>query len=194
MLFSIYFCIICSNNIVLNALFTILGVVETLLTRGLLSISLIDVGGQRSERKKWLHCFDSVSAVVFVVSMSEYDEVLAEDVNVNRMHESLKLFNTICRIKWFEESPFVLFLNKKDVFDEKIVYSPLNHCFPGYDAGTDKYKASEYISEQFTNENKSKRRLYVHYTCAKDTKSVHVVFDVVVDTIINKNMKESNFL
>ena len=106
--------------------------------------------------------------------MSEYDEVLAEDVNVNRMHESLKLFNTICRIKWFEESPFVLFLNKKDVFDEKIVYSPLNHCFPGYDAGTDKYKASEYISEQFTNENKSKRRLYVHYTCAKDTKSVHV--------------------
>ena len=58
---------------------------ETSFTRGDLLISLIDVGGQRSERKKWLHCFDSVDAVLFVVAMSEYDEVLAEDSDVNRM-------------------------------------------------------------------------------------------------------------
>ena len=50
------------------------------------------LGGQRSERKKWIHCFDNVTAVLFVVSMSEYDQVLAEDHRVNRMAESLKLF------------------------------------------------------------------------------------------------------
>jgi hypothetical protein len=38
-------------------------------------VNLIDVGGQRSERKKWLHCFESVDAVLFVVAMSEYDQV-----------------------------------------------------------------------------------------------------------------------
>ncbi|GMT30417.1 hypothetical protein PFISCL1PPCAC_21714, partial [Pristionchus fissidentatus] len=44
----------------------------------------IDVGGQRSERKKWLHQFDSVSAVIFLSAISEYDQVLMEDRNVVR--------------------------------------------------------------------------------------------------------------
>ena len=40
---------------------------------------MIDVGGQRSERKKWLRCFDSIQAVIFIASLAEYDQVLAED-------------------------------------------------------------------------------------------------------------------
>ena len=45
--------------------------------------------------------------------MSEYDLVLEEDKSVNRMHESMKLFGTICNNKWFEMAAIVLFLNKK---------------------------------------------------------------------------------
>jgi len=37
------------------------------------------VGGQRSERKKWIHCFEDVTAIIFCVGMSEYDQVLHED-------------------------------------------------------------------------------------------------------------------
>jgi hypothetical protein len=37
------------------------------------------VGGQRSERKKWIHCFESVNALIFMTAVSEYDEVLFED-------------------------------------------------------------------------------------------------------------------
>jgi hypothetical protein len=170
------------------------GIVETFLVRDGLSISLIDVGGQRSERKKWLRCFDSVNGVIFVVAMSEYDETLAEDTDINRMHESLKLFNTICTIKWFLESPFLIFLNKKDVFDEKITYSPLTQCFPDYKGGDDTDNASNYISQQFLKENKIDRQLYLHYTRAKDTKNIHIVFDVMMDTIILANMKEASFL
>jgi hypothetical protein len=40
---------------------------------------LFDVGGQRSERKKWIHCFEDVTAIIFCVAMSEYDQVLHED-------------------------------------------------------------------------------------------------------------------
>jgi guanine nucleotide-binding protein G(i) subunit alpha len=40
---------------------------------------MVDVGGQRSERKKWIHCFEGVTAIIFCVAMSEYDLVLAED-------------------------------------------------------------------------------------------------------------------
>lgn len=44
-----------------------------------LNFRLFDVGGQRSERKKWIHCFEDVTAIIFCVAMSEYDQVLHED-------------------------------------------------------------------------------------------------------------------
>jgi len=62
---------------------------------------MVDVGGQRSERKKWMHCFQDVTAVIFCVALSEYDLKLYEDDTTNRMHESLKLFKEICNSKWF---------------------------------------------------------------------------------------------
>jgi len=40
---------------------------------------MVDVGGQRSERKKWIHCFQQVTALIFCVAMSEYDLKLYED-------------------------------------------------------------------------------------------------------------------
>lgn len=50
----------------------------------------------------------------------------------NRMHESLKLFYSICNNKWFTDTSIILFLNKKDIFEEKIKKSPLTICFPEY--------------------------------------------------------------
>lgn len=41
--------------------------------------SMFDVGGQRSERKKWIHCFESVTSIIFCVALSEYDQVLLEE-------------------------------------------------------------------------------------------------------------------
>lgn len=93
---------------------------------------MFDVGGQRSERKKWIHCFEGVNAIIFCVALSGYDLVLAEDEEMNRMIESMKLFDSICNSKWFVETSIILFLNKKDLFEEKIVRSPLTICFPEY--------------------------------------------------------------
>ena len=50
----------------------------------------------------------------------------------NRMVESMKLFDSICNNKWFTETSIILFLNKKDLFEEKIKRSPLTICFPEY--------------------------------------------------------------
>ncbi|KHJ89304.1 g-protein alpha subunit, partial [Oesophagostomum dentatum] len=96
------------------------------------ALRMFDVGGQRSERKKWIHCFEGVTAIIFCVAMSEYDMVLAEDDEMNRMIESMKLFDSICNNKWFTETSIILFLNKKDLFEEKIKRSPLTRCFPEY--------------------------------------------------------------
>lgn len=61
-----------------------------------------------------------------------YDLVLAEDEEMNRMIESMKLFDSICNSKWFVETSIILFLNKKDLFQEKIKRSSLTICFPEY--------------------------------------------------------------
>lgn len=58
------------------------GIVESVFRVGEVTYRVFDVGGQRSERKKWIHCFDNVSALVFMVSLSEYDQTLYEDEKV----------------------------------------------------------------------------------------------------------------
>jgi len=84
-----------------------------------ISFRMVDVGGQRSERRKWIHCFDQVTAVIFCVALSEYDQNLREDDTQNRMKESLLLFDEICNSHWFRNTTFILFLNKTDLFKEK---------------------------------------------------------------------------
>jgi len=83
------------------------------------NFKLVDVGGQRSERRKWIHCFEDVTSILFITAASEFDQTLVEDPNVNRMQESLKLFKEICNSKWFTETSIILFFNKQDIFSRK---------------------------------------------------------------------------
>ena len=53
---------------------------------------IVDVGGQRGERRKWIHCFEGVRAILYVASLSEYDQVCLEDRTKNRLIDSLTLF------------------------------------------------------------------------------------------------------
>ena len=53
------------------------------------SFRMFDVGGQRSERKKWIHCFEGVTAIIFCVALSDYDLVLAEDEEMVKKQPSL---------------------------------------------------------------------------------------------------------
>ena len=61
------------------------GIQETLLHFGEVNFRLVDVGGQRSERKKWIHCFEDVSSIIFIASLAEYNLQLVEDQSVNRL-------------------------------------------------------------------------------------------------------------
>ncbi|XP_055376189.1 G protein alpha i subunit [Condylostylus longicornis] len=172
------------------------GIVETHFSFKGLQFKMFDVGGQRSERKKWIHCFEGVTAIIFCVALSGYDLVLAEDEEMNRMIESMKLFDSICNSKWFVETSIILFLNKKDLFAEKIQRSPLTICFPEY-AGPNTYEdAAQYIRMKFENLNKKKdqKEIYTHLTCATDTSNIQFVFDAVTDVIIKQNLKDCALL
>merc|ERR1712038_2154980 len=121
-----------SDQDVLRTRIQTTGVVKIEFEYKSLVFHMFDVGGQRSERKKWIHHFDNVDCVLFVVALSEYDQVLVEDPTVNRMQESLNLFNEMVNNSYFSEMPFIVFFNKKDLFEEKIKKKSITLAFPEY--------------------------------------------------------------
>jgi len=169
------------------------GIIETEFIIEKTKFKMVDVGGQRSERKKWMHCFQDVTSVIFCVAISEYDLKLYEDDQTNRMHESLKLFKEICNSKWFIDTAMILFLNKRDLFAEKIKKVDLSVTFPGeYTGGADYENAVTFIKDKFLSMNDSpKKHIYTHVTCATDTESIGVVFNAVKDIILQRILHET---
>jgi len=151
---------------------------------------MADVGGQRSERRKWIHCFDSVTAVIFCVALSEYDQTLREDDTQNRMHESLMLFDEICNLHWFRNTTFILFLNKTDLFKEKIQRVDLKVCFPNYTGGCNFDASSAVIKARFLEQNQSPHVIYTHFTCAISTENMEFVFKCVREAVLKKILNE----
>lgn len=152
---------------------------------------MFDVGGQRNERKKWIHCFEGVTAVIFVAAISEYDQVLYEDESTNRIEEALTLFNQICNSKWFEKTAMILFLNKSDLFRIKIESVPLQQYFKDYE-GEGYDEGCKYLVEQFLARNENdKKKVYAHVTCATDTGNITAVFEDVKEIIINLSLDEA---
>mmetsp|Transcript_55539 Transcript_55539/g.76994 ORF Transcript_55539/g.76994 Transcript_55539/m.76994 type:complete len:351 (+) Transcript_55539:37-1089(+) len=156
---------------------------------------MVDVGGQRSERKKWIHCFQDVTAVIFCVALSEYDMKLYEDETVNRSEESLKLFDEICNSKWFGTTSIILFLNKSDLFREKIQKVDLKVCFPEYDGGCNYENGAKFMKDKFCslNKNPAQKHVYPHITCATDTDNIKFVFSAVKDIILHQALDTAGF-
>ena len=125
--------------------------------------SMFDVGGQRSERKKWIHCFENVTSIIFCVALSEYDQVLLEESSQNRMMESLLLFDSVVNSRWFMRTSIILFLNKVDIFKQKLFRSPLSNYFPDYSGGSDINKAAKYLLWRFNQVNRAHLNLYPQY-------------------------------
>jgi len=155
-----------------------------------ITFRMVDVGGQRSERRKWIHCFDSVTAVIFCVALSEYDQTLREDDTQNRMKESLLLFDEICNSHWFRNITFILFLNKIDLFKEKIKSVDLKVCFENYSGGCNFEAASAFIKARFLEQNQSPHVIYTHFTCAISTENIEFVFRCVRETVLKKILNE----
>eukprot|EP01118_Nematostelium_gracile_P017214 TRINITY_DN728_c0_g1_i1.p1 TRINITY_DN728_c0_g1~~TRINITY_DN728_c0_g1_i1.p1 ORF type:complete len:356 (-),score=73.00 TRINITY_DN728_c0_g1_i1:85-1122(-) len=170
------------------------GIIETVFEIDAIRFRMVDVGGQRSERKKWMHCFEEVTAILFCVAVSEYNLKLYEDDTTNRMQESLKIFHEIANSKWLVNVPIMLFLNKKDLFVEKIKQVDLTVAFPEYRGGLDYENAINFIKDKFQSTNPSKT-IYSHVTTATETDNIDIVFNVVKDIILTGKMSNtSDFL
>jgi len=153
---------------------------------------VIDVGGQRMERPKW-NLTGEITAVIFVCALTEYNQVLREDIKQNRLKESLNLFDIACNRR-YPDKPILLFLNKKDLFEKKIKETDLKVCFPTYKGGCDYDAALEYIKWKFMNVRKDKtKQIYVLETTATDTKNMEFIIKSMIDIVEKQNLAQSGF-
>ncbi|KAI1277180.1 G-alpha-domain-containing protein [Xylaria sp. FL0933] len=93
---------------------------------------VFDVGGMRSERKKWIHVFPNASVVLFALDTTAYAKGLFEDQTVNRMEEQLTLVDSIVNSRWFTRSVFVFIFTKMDLLEGWLQKEPVEKYFPNY--------------------------------------------------------------
>ncbi|KAJ6093165.1 hypothetical protein N7486_008454 [Penicillium sp. IBT 16267x] len=178
------------NQDMLQARLRTTGITETLFELGQMNFRMMDVGGQRSERKKWIHCFEGVQCLLFMVALSGYDQCLVEDQNANQMHEAMMLFESLVNGEWFKRKPIILFLNKIDLFRAKLPISAISKHFQDYSGSdTDFEAAVRYFADRFRGINRiPDREIYIHQTNATDTTLLKATMDSVQDMIIQKNL------
>ncbi|SPO38479.1 probable guanine nucleotide-binding protein alpha-2 subunit [Pseudozyma flocculosa] len=162
------------------------GIIETTFPIDDRTYRIFDVGGQRSERKKWIHCFENVTAVLFLVALSGYDSCLVEDKDSNQMQEALMLFDSICNSKWFVRTSMIVFLNKVDIFRSKIMHSSISQYFPDYDGDDADFNAARsYFKQRFVRLNRSTtKEIYPSFTNATDPSLLKIVMTSVTDIIL----------
>ncbi|KAJ6233009.1 g protein alpha i subunit [Anaeramoeba flamelloides] len=149
--------------------------------------NIIDVGGQRNERKKWLHQFEECTILLYLVAMNEYNQTLYEKEGINRLHESLNLFKKISNMVFFRHTNCVILFNKMDLFEEKIKKYDLKKCFDDYHDGNDLDCAKEFIKNKFYQVAKNKnRQIFIHFMCAIQTENIKVIIRAVQTSIITK--------
>ncbi|GAB1297003.1 Guanine nucleotide-binding protein subunit alpha-13 [Apodemus speciosus] len=154
---------------------------------------MVDVGGQRSERKRWFECFDSVTSILFLVSSSEFDQVLMEDRLTNRLTESLNIFETIVNNRVFSNVSIILFLNKTDLLEEKVQVVSIKDYFLEFEGDPHCLRdVQKFLVECFRGKRRDQqqRPLYHHFTTAINTENIRLVFRDVKDTILHDNLKQ----
>ncbi|KAJ3432031.1 guanine nucleotide-binding protein g(o) subunit alpha [Anaeramoeba flamelloides] len=180
------------NNIdILNCRIATTGIQEIHFDVGEKNWVVVDVGGQRNERRKWIHHFEGVHALIFVIGINEFAKKLYEDNTINRMHESLMVWESTLKNRYFKKTPIILMFNKVDLFKESLIRSNLSDCFPDFNGENNFEEASKFIKKKFIKKKYLKfRKIYHHFTCGTDTKMVGNIFSDVMETILDNHLKD----
>lgn len=169
------------------------GITEFVIPINNIPFLFVDVGGQRSQRQKWFQCFDSVTSIIFLVSSSEFDQVLLEDRKTNRLEESRDIFDAIVNNIIFTNTSIILFLNKHDLLEKKVANAEtdIRWYFPQFTGNSHSLQdVQKFILTMFTGvKREPKKALYHHFTTAVDTENIKVVFNSVKDTILHRNLE-----
>jgi guanine nucleotide-binding protein G(i) subunit alpha len=145
---------------------------EARFNMGDLSLHVYNIGSIQGKRHKWIHQFESVFSIIFVVNLASYDQLLPEEPAQNRMVESLILFDSIVNSRWFMRTSIILFLSNLDQFKEKLARNPLGDFFPDYSGGNNVNRAAKYILWRFSQVNRAHLDIYPHLVQSGDVSNL----------------------
>jgi guanine nucleotide-binding protein G(i) subunit alpha len=115
------------------------------------------------------------------------------------MTEAIQLFKDVCNSRYFndpkEPTSMIVFLNKKDLFEEKIAKVPLKKLFPDYKGGPDAKEGADFILKKLLSQNEYPDKIIFHHvTCATDTENVRIVFHAVRTCILKRTLEEAKIM
>ncbi|XXQ39816.1 G-protein alpha subunit [Plasmodiophora brassicae] len=159
-------------------------------------IRIVDVGGQRSERRKWISQFSSATAIMYVVALSEYNQLCSEDNRSPRMAESLRVFEEVCSAPLLVKAGIVVFFNKCDQFREKLEVVPFKHYAVDYEGDGSYESACQYMMAQYKNTAErvfqamslQPRVVHFYFTTAIDKDNVAKVFSSVHSILLSNKL------
>ncbi|KAF9573257.1 guanine nucleotide-binding protein subunit alpha, partial [Lunasporangiospora selenospora] len=140
--------------------------------------------------------FDDVNAIIFMVAISAFDQQCEDDERLNRLQDCISLFNSIANHKLFETTSFILFLNKIDIFQQKLEAGSLVSAhFPEYQGPNDYVNTTMFFQHRFLTQCKdTAKQVYTHFTHATDTNQMRVIV-VAVNAIVQRlNLRSSGLL
>ncbi|KAK7446625.1 hypothetical protein BaRGS_00040257 [Batillaria attramentaria] len=105
--------------------------------------------------------------------------------------DSLQAFHEVSHNHFLEKTDFILFLNKKDLFLERIKTVSLTKCFPEYKGAWCAESSLRYIKEQFLQHKPGHKQLYIHLTCAVDITGMRDILANVMDIIMEINLRRT---
>jgi hypothetical protein len=170
-----------SNEDILNIRTVTQSVSDTIFTIQGCKFHFFDVSGLKHHRKSWVPYFQDVHTILFVTSLSSYDQMMVEEPDTNRMVDALQVFDHIVNNPSLQKPNVVLFLNKKDIFAKKIKDSPIKKYFSDYEGLKNSLADGiDFFKKLHLDRNKSGRRIFAHVTCCTDTTSMAKIVAVVM--------------
>ncbi|CAI2319804.1 unnamed protein product [Caenorhabditis sp. 36 PRJEB53466] len=162
---------------------------------GDLTFNIYDVGGQRSERRKWVSVFGGMNVTIFIAAVSEFDQRLVEDETANRLADSISAYRSMVNSRWFKTVPMILLLNKCDLLDEKLLQNRrFNEEFPEYTGENNFTECIAYIKRLFADTytpspNQERKTFYVHETVFTNRRETAELIKIVTNIVVAANTR-----
>ncbi|KAF2755987.1 G protein alpha subunit [Pseudovirgaria hyperparasitica] len=143
---------------------------------------------QLGEQQKWIHAFETVTSIMFVVDLADYESIHS-DHDSGGMTESLTLFDSMVNSRWFSRSSVILFLTNMHAFRNKLLRTPFSSYFPDYTGPDDAAAILQYIIKRFNACNRCHLDFFPHVLELSDPVSLKLLLKAVQETTVNNALR-----
>lgn len=184
------------NELLLKASIPTVGYMTHQFTINDMNTEIIEIGGNKSQREQWHKTYKGVDLIIYVASLSDFDQNIIGESGVSRSQDSITLFGQLAANPLFAETPIYLVLNKKDVFGLKLLknFEQFKHVYPGFNnAKEDTEAAVEHVKQAYLRQLDTDRSpnawVEAEAISALETETVQKLFNTIARKLVELSGK-----